>query len=170
MKKEPKHKSFTPPQESEVAISEMMLKVQQQLSFLEKKIDTLILQSTEKPFKAEQPKPFQRFDNPNRQSERRPDNNFRERVLHKAICADCNKECEVPFRPSGDRPVYCKDCFSKRKGPSSFQGNSDRPQRGERSFQTSHADRPHRGGKKKFFEKKFFDKKRAPSKRRKSRD
>lgn len=34
---------------------------------------------------------------------------------HKAICAECNKECEVPFKPSGDRPVYCKDCFSKRK-------------------------------------------------------
>ncbi|MFC1666526.1 CxxC-x17-CxxC domain-containing protein [Candidatus Omnitrophota bacterium] len=37
------------------------------------------------------------------------------REMHKAICADCSKECEVPFKPSGDRPVYCKDCFSKRK-------------------------------------------------------
>ena len=40
------------------------------------------------------------------------------REMHKAVCADCKKECEVPFKPSGDRPVYCKDCFSKRKtGP-----------------------------------------------------
>jgi CxxC-x17-CxxC domain-containing protein len=39
----------------------------------------------------------------------------RPREMHKATCADCNKECEVPFKPSGDRPVYCKDCFSKRK-------------------------------------------------------
>lgn len=38
------------------------------------------------------------------------------REMHKAVCADCQKECEVPFKPSGDRPVYCKDCFSKRKG------------------------------------------------------
>ncbi len=37
------------------------------------------------------------------------------REMHKATCADCNKETEVPFKPSGDRPVYCKDCFSKRK-------------------------------------------------------
>ena len=37
------------------------------------------------------------------------------REMHKATCADCKKECEVPFKPSGDRPVYCKDCFSKRK-------------------------------------------------------
>ena len=37
------------------------------------------------------------------------------REMHKATCADCQKECEVPFKPSGDRPVYCKECFSKRK-------------------------------------------------------
>ncbi len=39
----------------------------------------------------------------------------RPREMHKAICADCKKECEVPFKPREDRPVYCKDCFSKRK-------------------------------------------------------
>ena len=38
------------------------------------------------------------------------------REMHKTTCADCQKECEVPFKPSGDRPVYCKECFSKRKG------------------------------------------------------
>ncbi len=40
----------------------------------------------------------------------------RPREMFKATCGDCKKECEVPFKPSGDRPVYCKDCFSKRKG------------------------------------------------------
>lgn len=35
--------------------------------------------------------------------------------MHKAVCADCGNECEVPFKPSGDRPVYCRDCFSKHK-------------------------------------------------------
>ena len=35
--------------------------------------------------------------------------------MHKAICADCKKECSLPFKPSGDRPVYCQDCFSRRK-------------------------------------------------------
>ena len=39
----------------------------------------------------------------------------RPREFHKATCSDCNKECEVPFKPSGERPVYCKDCYSKRK-------------------------------------------------------
>lgn len=37
------------------------------------------------------------------------------REMHKATCAECKNECEVPFKPSGDRPVYCKECFSKRK-------------------------------------------------------
>ena len=37
------------------------------------------------------------------------------REMHKATCAECKKECEVPFKPREDRPVYCKDCFSKRK-------------------------------------------------------
>ena len=39
----------------------------------------------------------------------------RPREMHKATCAECKRECEVPFKPSGDRPVYCKECFSKRK-------------------------------------------------------
>ncbi|MEI7752509.1 MAG: CxxC-x17-CxxC domain-containing protein, partial [Candidatus Omnitrophota bacterium] len=39
----------------------------------------------------------------------------RERILHQAVCADCRKRCEVPFKPSGDRPVYCPECFAIRK-------------------------------------------------------
>lgn len=37
------------------------------------------------------------------------------REMHKAICADCGQECKVPFKPSGDRPVYCKECYPKHK-------------------------------------------------------
>jgi CxxC-x17-CxxC domain-containing protein len=39
----------------------------------------------------------------------------RPREMFKATCAECKKECEVPFKPSGDRPVYCRECFAKRK-------------------------------------------------------
>ncbi|MBL7147963.1 MAG: DNA-directed RNA polymerase [Nanoarchaeota archaeon] len=35
--------------------------------------------------------------------------------MHKAVCADCGNECEVPFKPSNDRPVYCRECYSKHK-------------------------------------------------------
>ncbi|MCG2717972.1 MAG: DNA-directed RNA polymerase [Nanoarchaeota archaeon] len=37
------------------------------------------------------------------------------REMHKTVCADCGNECEVPFKPSGDKPVYCKECFRKHK-------------------------------------------------------
>ncbi|MBR9690750.1 DNA-directed RNA polymerase [Candidatus Woesearchaeota archaeon] len=37
------------------------------------------------------------------------------REMHKVICAECNKECEVPFKPTEGKPVYCRDCFQKHK-------------------------------------------------------
>lgn len=33
------------------------------------------------------------------------------REMFDAVCAACGAETQVPFRPSGDRPVYCRDCF-----------------------------------------------------------
>ncbi len=53
----------------------------------------------------------------NRRFERRP------REMHKAICAECKKECEVPFKPTEDRDVFCQECFMKRKD-SEFGGES----------------------------------------------
>mgnify|MGYP002525171163 CR=1 FL=1 len=41
--------------------------------------------------------------------ERRP------REMHKATCADCGNECEIPFKPKDARPVYCNECFQKHK-------------------------------------------------------
>jgi len=45
---------------------------------------------------------------------------FGPREMHKAICAECGQECEVPFKPGLDhegkpRPVYCRECYSKRR-------------------------------------------------------
>ncbi len=37
------------------------------------------------------------------------------REMHKATCSDCGQECEVPFKPIEGKPVYCRDCFMKRK-------------------------------------------------------
>ena len=36
------------------------------------------------------------------------------RQMYPAVCAECGQNTEVPFEPRGDRPVYCRDCFSKR--------------------------------------------------------
>jgi CxxC-x17-CxxC domain-containing protein len=38
-----------------------------------------------------------------------------EKEMHKAVCAECGKECEVPFKPDPSRPVYCRDCWSKKR-------------------------------------------------------
>ena len=37
-----------------------------------------------------------------------------ERVMYDAVCSECGKDCKVPFQPSGDRPIYCSDCFANR--------------------------------------------------------
>jgi CxxC-x17-CxxC domain-containing protein len=34
-----------------------------------------------------------------------------ERKMHKAKCDTCEMEIEVPFKPDGSRPTFCKDCF-----------------------------------------------------------
>ncbi|MGB4504998.1 MAG: CxxC-x17-CxxC domain-containing protein [Syntrophaceticus sp.] len=35
--------------------------------------------------------------------------------MFKATCAKCGQETEVPFRPSSDRPVYCRECYQASK-------------------------------------------------------
>lgn len=37
------------------------------------------------------------------------------RQMYSAVCAECGKECEVPFEPREGRPVYCSDCYRKIK-------------------------------------------------------
>ena len=39
----------------------------------------------------------------------------RPREFHKATCSDCGQECEVPFKPTEGRPVYCRNCFQKHR-------------------------------------------------------
>jgi CxxC-x17-CxxC domain-containing protein len=46
--------------------------------------------------------------------------NYGDRTMHKATCADCGNECEVPFepkegRPKEGRPVYCRECYKKHR-------------------------------------------------------
>ena len=77
----------------------LMAKLLERLVGVEKKLDTVIAQTAGEPFRSPEAKQPPRKD----------------RTLYEAICADCHKVCEVPFRPSEDRPVYCKQCFAKRK-------------------------------------------------------
>ncbi len=34
--------------------------------------------------------------------------------MTKVICSSCGKECEVPFKPTSSKPVYCDECFAKK--------------------------------------------------------
>lgn len=36
-----------------------------------------------------------------------------ERQLYTVNCSNCGAETQVPFKPTGVRPVYCRDCFQK---------------------------------------------------------
>ncbi len=36
--------------------------------------------------------------------------------MHQAQCNACHKMCEVPFKPNGKKPVYCRDCFREAEG------------------------------------------------------
>ena len=52
--------------------------------------------------------------------------------LTSVTCAACGKKTEVPFKPTGDKPVYCRDCFQNNPRP-----NGPRPNRHERREQSS---------------------------------
>ncbi len=42
---------------------------------------------------------------------------FHDDPVHKAVCSDCGVECEVPFQPRRERPVYCKKCWPAHRTP-----------------------------------------------------
>lgn len=38
------------------------------------------------------------------------------REMHEVVCSGCGQKTTVPFRPTLDRPVYCRNCFQSRRG------------------------------------------------------
>ncbi len=38
------------------------------------------------------------------------------REMFDAVCAECGKECKVPFNPTAGKAVYCSECFAARRG------------------------------------------------------
>jgi CxxC-x17-CxxC domain-containing protein len=53
--------------------------------------------------------------------------------MHKATCSTCGNICEVPFKPTGSKPVYCNDCFRNN-------GGSDSRRTESKSFSRSSSD------------------------------
>ena len=62
-------------------------------------------------------KSFEEVHKGRRDSGRRSNSYSRDRrdiVMTKVVCSSCGKECEVPFKPTSSKPVYCDECFAKR--------------------------------------------------------
>jgi CxxC-x17-CxxC domain-containing protein len=59
---------------------------------------------------------MRRFDNKrNNRFNSGPRRNFEDREMHDAVCDECKKKCQVPFKPAEGKPVYCKECYAKKK-------------------------------------------------------
>jgi len=41
---------------------------------------------------------------------------------HKTTCDGCHAMCEVPFKPNGKKPVYCRNCYKSNATTTSFTG------------------------------------------------
>lgn len=44
-------------------------------------------------------------------------------IMHEVTCDKCKKQCQVPFKPTGDKPVYCSDCFRKNESSNRSYGS-----------------------------------------------
>ena len=46
------------------------------------------------------------------------------REMYETVCTQCGKNCQVPFRPTGEKPVYCSECFEGKENRNDrFSGN-----------------------------------------------
>lgn len=63
------------------------------------------------------------------------------REMHKTVCSSCGKNCEVPFKPTGSKPVYCNECFRKNSGRDDSRRFQDRSPR-RPNFERRNESRP----------------------------
>lgn len=64
-------------------------------------------------------------------SDRKPyGRDFAKTEMFQATCSECGNACEVPFKPTGRKPILCDKCFKKdgQTDQKRFRGaGSDRP-------------------------------------------
>ena len=100
----------------------LMAQVQEQLAVLDNKLDSFMTKSlTElaQALAASKPSSFRPVPVQSQGNARPIDRPGR--PMYAVICFECGVDCEIPFKPSNNRPVYCKICFAKRKGSSPNQ-------------------------------------------------
>jgi len=57
-----------------------------------------------------------------------------DRQMFNVVCSNCGKDCKVPFKPTGDKRVYCNNCF-KKTGNRGNRRSFEKPRFGERKQQ-----------------------------------
>ena len=69
-----------------------------------------------------------------------------DRRTRRMLQQDCGTQCEIPFVPKHDRPVYCSDCFRKNKpqDPGNDRYTIDIQDRNSRNDRGSRHDRSKR--------------------------
>jgi len=63
------------------------------------------------------------------------------REMYDVVCTKCGLECQVPFKPTGNKPVLCNDCFKQKEGGKrSDYSRSEKPQSRPSSDQLNQID------------------------------
>jgi CxxC-x17-CxxC domain-containing protein len=57
-------------------------------------------------------------------------------AMYQAVCDQCGKSCEVPFRPTEGKPVYCNTCFRERREAENNRMGDRFPQKNVNSYET----------------------------------
>lgn len=57
----------------------------------------------------------------------RRDSDYSDKKLFSATCDSCQRECQVPFRPTTGKPIYCDNCFKKGSNKAQSYSESPRP-------------------------------------------
>lgn len=111
-------------QQSNNEVFDILIKLQEQVSALDKKVDLLMgrMMAT--------PALMTNTHTPNLLAE--PPR--KDKPQYQIICADCGKEATLHFKPNADRPVYCKDCYLLRKRSAVVSVVKDGPIRAEDSY------------------------------------
>ncbi len=120
--------------QNDVDVAGFMAKIQEQLAVLDRKLDSFMTKSLTELAQAravqKPPQPIQqtvqRVQNPQQPTSRPPEQRPG-RPMYSVVCYDCKKNTEIPFKPNGDRPVYCKECFGKRRSGNAPKVNEPKP-------------------------------------------
>lgn len=113
MKTKPKNKND---------VAGLMVQIQEQLAVMNEKLDSFMTKSlTElaQALAASKPAvrtPLPAVSQPQGAERPAPHEFLNRRQMYAVVCYECGKDAQLPFKPSGDRPVYCPECFAARKG------------------------------------------------------